>query len=433
MTLEASRARTIVLVALIVRLLTVLPALGRVPFSDGLEYHGYATRLAEGRGFCKETGQPTAYRPPLWPAVISVLYRAVGPRSGAARVLQACLGTLLVAAILLLANVAVPGDARVRAIAGWWAALSPTLLYYSHSLFSESLFGLLLALSLAGLLTVWRQPSGRLAAATGLGLGLTCLCRGSTLLLLPPLLAWLGLRHWRQAVVIGACAALTIAPWSLRNACLVGWPAPIDTNGALNFYWGNHPTTSLLKPWTVVNSEAKPFPAVHGEIAQQQAATREALGFIRAQPGRFVFGLAWKAGNLWGLERGLPSGLQAGLYGPDAQRKLIALPLSLLALVEGFALLTLAALGFGLCARREVVVVQAIVMLTLTAVHAVSYGHSRYRFGAVPLLLVLAAVALSHRDWRSSLAAVPVRQRNLAVLLAWLMAINQVVQLGLAR
>lgn len=380
----------VVAAAAAVRLLTLLPALSTAPISDEIEYHGLASRLAAGQGYVTADGRATAYRPPLWPLVLSAVYRVTGPSTAAARLTQAALGAALVGLIIALAAAAGPVGRRGLAWLAAWAALSPTLLYYSHSLFSETLFALCLLAGLLALLTA--RGAGRHAAA-GAALGLACLCRGSALVLVGLVVLWLGCgRGWRPALWCGLAAALVIAPWTLRNRVVLGDWVLVDTNGALNLYWGNHERTPLLRAWDLVDEDDKPWPLPSGasERQMERAAMRAAASRIVADPPRFLLGLITKSSALWGPERGLASGIQGGLYGRHG--RLPTLAAAGLCALESWLLLALGGIGLAasVARRRDLGQMTLLAVAALTLIHAVSYGHSRYRFGVVPLLMIAA-------------------------------------------
>lgn len=418
-------------VAFAVRLITVLPALDTAPYSDEISYHSLAARLAEGRGFCREDGRPTSWRPPLWPAVLGGLYRLTGPTPAAGRCLQVLLGTALVGLIVLLAAT-LDGDPRTPLIAGWWAALSPTLVFYSHSLFSETLFGICTAVGLFALLRARQDSAWRWPALTGVALGLACLCRGSTLLFVPAALVWLMVSRggrwdgFPRALLAGLLCAATVAPWTVRNTRVHGAPILVDSNAAVNLFYGNHPDTPLLRPWEVVERQPLPWPNVSdeaGEVALQRRALYEAALFVRERPGRFAAWLAIKTGNLWGLARDLPGGLAGGLYGRVGAGVLV--PAAALAGLEGLAVLCLAVLGMAIAERRAAVEVQVLVATYLTLAHAVSYGHSRFRFGFLLLAYGFAAPAITRRDrWRKDLAEAPRLRRGAALVVIGLLVAN---------
>jgi hypothetical protein len=277
-------------------------------------------------------------------------------------------------------------------------------------------------------LALLRSPaSWRGAALGGVCLGLACLARGATLILVPLLCLWLlRTRGTRAALALAAGCVLMVAPWTLRNERVLGAPVPVDTNGAVNFYWGWHPRTPLLRPWDLVNAPDKPWPATPpgaGEVAMERAALRDADAFVAAHPLRAVLGLLVRAGNLWGLERGLPSGLRAGLYGPP--RGLLIVAAALWCAADGLLLLCLGALGLAALRRRDAAQLALLMIVTLTLAHAASYGHSRYRFGALPLLFVAAASALADRGaWHQA----PESRRRAACLIAGLLTVNMVYE-----
>ncbi|MBI2297817.1 MAG: glycosyltransferase family 39 protein [Armatimonadetes bacterium] len=427
-----ARPGVILAVAFALRFGTVLPALHTQPYSDEAAYHGLAERLAAGRGFCFEDGSLTSWRPPLWPAVLAGLYTVTGPSPAAGRLLEVALGILLVGLILLLARAAEPEQPRVPVVAGWWAALSPTLIFYSHSLFSETLYGLTLGLALLSLLRARETAGRRWTVVAGVALGLSCLTRGATVLLVPPALVWFAFAHTerrvglRRAGLAAVCCALCVAPWTWRNYLVHGGLILVDSNGAVNLFYGNHPDTPRLRPWEVVELPHVPQPAVPsgaGEIALQRRALYEAALFVANKPGRFLLGLVIKTGNLWGLARDLPSGVAAGLYG-RAGTPVLALVAGLAGL-EGLALLCLGVLGIALSERRAAPELALLVAAWLTLVHAVSYGHSRYRFGALLLLYGLAAQwIVAKPDWRERWSRLPTARRRVADLAVALLCLN---------
>ncbi len=91
----------------------------------------------------------------------------------------------------------------------------------------------------------WR--SGIWSLAGGLAAGLTILTRPASVFLAP---AWLILalrsgrrRAWqtRGGLVLAGAAALTIAPWLVRNARLGLGFATLSTQGGIGLWWGNNP------------------------------------------------------------------------------------------------------------------------------------------------------------------------------------------------
>lgn len=427
------RAGVILVVALAVRLVLVLPALETHYYSDEWCFMELADSLAAGRGFAWPNGNPTCYRGPAWPFVLSLVYRLTGPSLAAGRLTQCLLGTLLVGVVLLLAGAVSRGDRRVAALAGWLAACSPTLIVFSHNLFSETLFGVLFGLGLLALLRAADQRALGWAAAAGVALGLAALARASTLVFVPLAAAWL-LRaspgpwppRWRRALLCGGLAAVVIAPWTARNWVRFGAFIPIDNNGAVNLLYGNNPYGWILAPFDLVASDERDKVMawrVGDPAEEQRRASAMAKEYIRAQPGRFVIGLFTKTSNQWGLARDAPAAVRQRIYGSPPLPLVVTV--AAVAGIEALFCLAVGVLGLALAADRRAAGLQILVALYLTAIHAVSVGHSRYRFAALPLFYAFAALALvTLRDTPPRERWARLRAHPLAVWLAALLVAN---------
>src|SRR3954468_10702567 len=196
----------IVAVALVVRLGVVAATPGYVPHHDDRDYDRVAWSMASGHGYppvrIGRRRYADAYRPPLWPAALGLVYAAVGHRLTAGRVADAALGA---AGVGLLAWVALRllGAAEARR-AGWLAAGYLPLALVSSVLISETLLVAceLLALGLA--LEARRRGSGRLAVAAGAATGLAALAGVNGAVVLPAVAGLCGRR--RAAAAIAAFA-----------------------------------------------------------------------------------------------------------------------------------------------------------------------------------------------------------------------------------
>lgn len=197
------------------------------PRSDAHHYRAIAQSVANGDGL---TGifpftylHPTAFRPPLYPALLGAFYWVTGVRVGAGQLLNVALGAaVVVLAALLGAQIA----GRLGGVAaGIAVAVYPPLLANDVVLLSEPLsLALLLGMIL---LLVHDRP----AWAGGL-CGLLVLTRPSAQLLVVVVVAWLVWRvGWRAAARFGGVTVVVVAPWVVRNWVLVGAPVVVTSNG----------------------------------------------------------------------------------------------------------------------------------------------------------------------------------------------------------
>ena len=199
------------------------------PISDANHYHAIAKNIAAGNGFAHPfpfpdpVPQATAFRPPLYPALLGAAYWLFGSHVFVAQVLNVALGTGVVVLVALLANRYAGRQAAV--VAGAFAAIFPPLLANDGPILSEPL-GLALLLGTVLLL------ASRQTTWAGLTAGLLVLTRPSAQGYAAVLALWvlwrLGLRN---ALRFGALVALVVAPWLVRNWVELGSPVLVTSNG----------------------------------------------------------------------------------------------------------------------------------------------------------------------------------------------------------
>ncbi len=208
---------------------------------DAKRYHEWAAAWAEGNRF--EEGP--FYQAPLYPWLLSLVYRVVGPIPAAAYGLQLIGGC---ATVVLVHRVGGRiGGARAGALAAALAALYGTLLFYETKLLPASLAVFLSALLVDRLQVADASRSPVVFLPAGLVLGLASLTNPSSLLALPLALAWIAAERARSGgqrlrragwLVAGSLAA--IVPASASNYRASGELVLVSANGGVTFYQGNH-------------------------------------------------------------------------------------------------------------------------------------------------------------------------------------------------
>jgi len=232
-------AALLLLLALVVRLAAVA-IIDFTPVNDPADYVRHGASIAAGEGYPPSdvaTG-PTAIRPPVYPALVGAAFAVSGSSFTAARILNALLGTVVVGLTGLLALRLWGRRAALAALAV--GALCVPQIVVGTALLGETAFT---ALVLGALLVVVRPggatrrwggrrgiPLGA-AAAAGVLCGLAILTRVNGAVVLLPLLLALGRRPRHAAVLLGA-AALTVAPWTMRNVTTLGAFVPVSTSAS---------------------------------------------------------------------------------------------------------------------------------------------------------------------------------------------------------
>ncbi len=277
-------------VALLGRLAVVLWAASRIPpAADGTYYQTLATRLAEGHGYTWlwPDGAVTyaAHYPVGYPALLALVYAAVGVRPVAAMVLNALVGAL--AAVAVRRAVLPFGEgqrgAPVALLAGLFVALHPALVPYTPALMTEGVTAALLAIAAAC------AARGRFTVGA-LVLGLATLVRPQSLLLAPLYGALVGVGSLRFARLRGALVALAIAvvcclPWTARNCVRMHKCALVSVNAGWNLLIGEQTDSGAWQEIAVPAGCRE----VWDEAAKDDCFAQAARAEILAHP------LAWLA------------------------------------------------------------------------------------------------------------------------------------------
>lgn len=152
-----------------------------VEFDAALSFNGAANfasmgrNLARGAGFTNVLGEPELLDPPLFPALIALVYLATGDAILAGQVVVFVTGVLLVPAVFVLGRRLY--DARTGLIAAGFVAIYPNLIRFSGIVLSEMPYTLLLILAVtAGHVALERRTAPWYALA-GFLFGTTYLVR----------------------------------------------------------------------------------------------------------------------------------------------------------------------------------------------------------------------------------------------------------------
>ncbi len=424
--------------------------LTRVPVLDEAYYLETAADIAEGEYL---PGEPFVLSP-LYPYLVALTgsgrhLDAVGVRAGlpplGIRCLQV-LGWLLI--VFLLYRIAGSLLAR-RGNPRWPAFIPPALfvLYRPATVFATtSLLEIPLTVVVVVFLYLMTRPllertntdpepsyrppattasgaDGRRAdhvVAAGILVGLATLLRGHALALLVP--GWLacGLvggtagRRLRRMLVLTAVTLAVIAPVVLYNSWQAGRPAGVSQNGGLNFYIGSGPQARGFFT-TFVGFDFEGDPAgveflsrrlgrpVTGPGEADRIWLAETWRSVREQPGRALTLWAkkvWLHVQSWEIAQLTP--LDA--WPREApQLHLLFVPYGL---ISGFGLAGLVLVGW----RRRALWPWLAALSVLVASQSIFFVVSRYRLVIVPVLCLLAGLAVAY------LLAARGRRRLLAIL-----------------
>jgi len=223
-------------------------------------YDEYARNLLATGVYGREAGAPDAGLPPLYSAVLALVYGLFGRHYLAVAALHIIFDALSIALLYDISRRLFPRPGQqgewIGALAALLFALYPYLIFQNLTLNDTALWILLLHLFVWLLIRLreratYDRGALALAIAAGFALGVSVLARG----LLPPLALlaafWFLLRHsWRETLLrllpVALAGLLAPLPWIMRSSALYGGFVPIALNSGENIYQGNNPYAAAV-------------------------------------------------------------------------------------------------------------------------------------------------------------------------------------------
>lgn len=392
------------------------------PLSDPQYYHATASNLADGRGYsvavnergfvAGEGSEPTAFWAPGYPFALAPLYAVFGPDERAAKVLNAVAGALTVLPVWFLA--ARLADRRAAWMSAALFALCPALILWTPALFSEALFTLGVATTLAAGVWASDRRSAWRWLAVGIVLGATALVRSQGLVLVVPLavLAFAATNAQREqsgslapfkraarvsgvAACIGAGVAALVVPWAIRNERAMGEPWLINNNLGYNLRLAHAPysTGTSIAPRDLWD-ERPGISFYERELFWDEVGTHRAWKYAREHPGREAELAVKRVG--WLLRSDAAPAMRwaesLGTTPFGAGRNALVL----IGDVYWYALLAMSAMSVLLVRRNAVWWAMWSTMGAWVGLHLIFAGEPRYHVPVVPVLCVLAGGVLSN-------------------------------------
>lgn len=398
----------VLVVALAVRIaLAVHVSASYRPLTDALDFDRLASSLASGHGWPRTALPgavgPTAFRAPLYPLALTVVYWVFGAHRYTAGLLANAVGGTVVVALIGVVARQLWG-LRVAAVALAVAAVHPTLVLFGTSLQLEPLLEALMLGSLAAALQHRRSQKG-VGWALGCGVlaGLAILTREVGLAVLFPVcwLVWTSRQRFGKHAVLApavtlAAAVAVVAPWTIRNAVTLRSFAPVSTSGGVALAGVDNATSfhnkatpaQWVPPWMdpsmarVMTARAEP-----SEAQLDRDLRGAALTFLRAHPTYLGTTVVSNTIGLFDL-RGTRDALFSGRFTPYPIR------LTKVSVYATYVLDVLVLTGLALgAARRVTPVIWLIPLLAWMGIVVVS-GSIRYRGSIEPFTVLLAAASL---------------------------------------
>jgi len=382
--------------------------LATLPFDQ--EAGSTAFALSQGKGFSnlfRQNTGPTAWLAPLFPFLLSLIFRAFGAYTissfFAAVLVNALFSTSTTFPLFALVR-HISGRATAVAAAGLWVFLPAGILMPFEWIWDTSLSVLLATTILWLTLRVSESRNSSFWLSYGLVCGLALLTNPTVAIVLPFLWFWAARRArniaatpWHIPALALALIFITCLPWTLRNYATFHRLIPIRSSLPFEFWIGNN---GIFDPHAIGGiqritryEEIRRY-AQLGETAYLQDKSDLAIIFISQKPGLFLQLTGRKIIATWtGTEHPVADFLRAD---------------SLLVgtvIVCNFALTLGTVLGVWFLVRLKspFAFPVAIFPLLYPVIYYVTHTSLRYRHPIDPILLFLTIAAIA--GFRQSLLA----------------------------
>ncbi len=215
---------------------------------DGVRYDWIARNVIDAKGYGYKPNKPDAWRPPGYPFFVISVYKLFGKRYFNVRLFQVLLSSLTILMVYLISlKISNKLSALSAALicAFYYDAVTFPLLFYSETLFTFCISGVLYLLynfnrfDNKPKLFRWGY-----IIFTGIAIGYTIMVRPILMPILPFLAIGLCLQNRfnkktiLKIIYIFLCAMIILAPWCIRNSMLYKKPMFVSDNGGLNFSMG---------------------------------------------------------------------------------------------------------------------------------------------------------------------------------------------------
>lgn len=207
------------------------------PMSDSAWYVARAAEIADGIGY-QERGEPTAFWPVGWPALIAAASMLTGSTTSAVILLNLSAVICTLYSILWLGR-RLTNDERVSRLALGLYSIYPAGLLYATQASNEVTYTGIALCAFCLLIATTRQL--RWLILSGLLFGIATLIKPQTILFPAGVLIGLTIVYrtytlrtaMLNALVIYACIFAVILPWSLRNQQVFDEFVLVSTNGGM--------------------------------------------------------------------------------------------------------------------------------------------------------------------------------------------------------
>lgn len=368
--------------------LVLFPSAGDPDAMDTESYNMIAFQLMEGKGFALYD-DPTVYVAPLLPFFLAGVYSVFGIHFWVVNllfILFAAISTYLVYKIARLRY-----SFQTGLTAALLFAIEPSLCGITAFIYTEPLNIPLLLGSMYFLLYGFKSNKRHSFLVSGFFMGLSTLCKGTTLLFPFVLTVILFLSpktryRWKQLFLFVSTFCVVLVPWTVRNYQTFHVFLPVATGAGESLWTGNYFPFDGEFRYGKTQKKASELTEGLSWLERDRKLGEEARKMIFNNPGKFVK-LSMKKIYRYGIKvyEGIPTG----------QKRSRELYIVVILAASHWLLLILSGAGVVIDKNRDVMFWTIIILLLYyLGIHVITFAIPRYRIPVVPFILPFAALSI---------------------------------------
>lgn len=358
-------------------------------FQDEKQYYTLAKNLADTGEYSLDGVNPTAYRPPGYPFLLTVftlLLDRIEFLRSINFVLLSLSFYLWSRITLILGN---PLSAVIMLLSVFYY---PVIIFTAGTIYPQTLCLFLMSL-FCYIIFVVKVRSVVTSIFTGLIYGILGMTAPLFLIICGPFLVYMLRDQIKPKFVlyIVVIAAICIGGWSTRNYVIMGHFIPFSTNGGINLLIGNSPHTTPNAGVTVDISAYRSETVGMDEYEIDRYYRRSAVEWLRENPKEFVKLYILKLFNWFNFRNILATKSQSAFW-KDA-----------IMFISYYSILICVCIRLGCyrsypLRREEIAILSTYV--TAAAIYAIFFTRVRFRIPFDPFLLASASIFLGEVFWR---------------------------------
>jgi 4-amino-4-deoxy-L-arabinose transferase-like glycosyltransferase len=261
--------------------------------NDALEYRALGVSLSQGKGYVTMSGDPTAFRPPIYPLFLAVISSVAGYNLLWVRIFQAVIGALICVLVYFIATKVF--DKKVAILSGSLCCLYPPLIVNVSEIMTETLFTFFLVL---GIWLIISKRSLLHLLLCGFVFGLALLTRPFIIFFFPFIFYWLLIhdkyKSTKGIVILLIGILIVLSPWTIRNYLQLNRFVPLSNIGGLALY------NSYMVPkkgfgYNSLENVNDEYFKIDNETDKNKYLIEKSIEYIKKNPGKVIKLTAIKA------------------------------------------------------------------------------------------------------------------------------------------